>query len=133
MNEAEAREFVARYFHAALQEADLDVFASFFLEDGVLEDPVGTPPLRGRAAIREFLRGGRALIARSSVVIHDVKVCGDESAVRWSVEVHTVRGASMSYDGIGIFMFAGPGRLRHVKEYYDASLLARMFSAGTGG
>jgi steroid Delta-isomerase len=46
MIEAEVRAFVARYFHAALAEADLDIFAGLFNEDGVLQDPVGTPPLR---------------------------------------------------------------------------------------
>ena len=128
MIEADVRESIARYFHAALEETDLDVFAGLFTEDGVLEDPVGTPPLRGRAAIREFLRRGRTLIARTSVTIHEVMVCGDESAARWSLEVHTIHGKSTTCEGIGIFTFAGPGQLRHVKEYYDASRLAMLFS-----
>lgn len=133
MTESEAREFVARYFHAALVEADLDVFAGLFTEDGVLEDPVGSPPLRGRAAIREFLRRGRTLIARTSVTIHEVIVCGDESAARWSLEVHTVHGTTTTCEGIGIFALAGPGQLRHVKEYYDASRLAELFSGAAAG
>ncbi len=133
MTEAEVRAFVVRYFHAALEETDLDIFANLYTEDGVLEDPVGTPPLRGRAAIREFLRRGRGLIARTNVTVREVMVCGDESAVRWSVEMHTIQGASMTHEGIGIFTFAGPGQLRHVKEYYDASRLVELFSRAAAG
>ena len=39
-----------------------------------------------------------------------------------------VRAATV--DGIGVFTFADPTHLRHVREFYDASFFARMF-AGT--
>jgi steroid delta-isomerase len=133
MTEAEVRAFVVRYFQAVIEETDLDVFAGLFTEDGVLEDPVGTPPLRGRAAIREFVRHSKTLIARVSATVREVMVCGDESAVRWSLEVHTVHGASATLEGIGIFMFAGSGQLRHVREYHDASKFAQLFSRAPAG
>jgi steroid Delta-isomerase len=131
MTDAEAQEFIKRYFHLAVEETDLDLFADLYAEDGVLEDPVGTPPLRGRAAIREFLASGRALIARAITTIHAVKLCGDECAVHWSVEVHSVRGQTMTYDGIGLFMFDGAGKLRHVKEYYEVAKLALLFGGAS--
>ncbi|HEU4534572.1 MAG TPA: nuclear transport factor 2 family protein [Polyangiaceae bacterium] len=127
MTDTEAQAFITRYFHLALEASDLDQFASLYAEDGVLEDPVGTPPLRGRAAIREFLARGRAVIASARPSILAVKCCGDECAVHWTVEVRTVRGQALTYDGIGIFLFAESGELKHVKEYYDASQLALLF------
>lgn len=135
MTDTEAHEFIARYFHLALEGADLDQFAALYAEDGVLEDPVGTPPLRGRAAIREFLAKGRAVIASARPTVHAVKRCGDECAVHWSAEIRTVRGQGLTIDGIGIFMFNASGELRHVKEYYDVSQLALLFggAAEAGG
>lgn len=129
MTTSEAHEFITRYFHLALEQPDLDQFAGLYAEDAVLEDPVGTPPLRGRAAIREFLARGRAVIAEAKTTVHSVKPCGDECAVHWSVEVRSVQGRTIDYDGIGIFSFDGAGKLRHVREFYDVAKLARLFGA----
>jgi steroid Delta-isomerase len=134
MTATKAQEFIARYFYLALEGPDLDQFAALYAEDAVLEDPVGTPPLRGRGAIREFLAKGRAMIASARPTVHTVKCCGDEWAVHWSAEIRTVRGQALTIDGIGIFMFAASGELRHVKEYYDVSQLALLFGgAGEAG
>lgn len=128
MTETEAREFLNRYFHAAMQGTDLDAFTALFAEDGALEDPVGTPPLVGRAAIREFLAAGRSRIDHSVVEVHEVKVCGDEVATRWSGVLHTLDGRALAIDGIGVFTFAGP-QLRRVREFWDVGQLARLFAA----
>ena len=128
MTETEARAFLTRYFDTATQGTDFDAFAALFTEDAVLEDPVGTPPLRGRTAIRDFLAAGRARIERSTVTLHEVKACGDEAAARWSVELRTTDGRELAFDGIGVFVFAGPGTLRHVREFWDVAALAQLFA-----
>ena len=128
MTEAEVRQIVTDYFHAALNEPDTSIFPTFFTADGILEDPVGTPPLRGREAIRKFLEAGRTNIEHSTFEIREIFVCGNESAVRWSFEVLTKKGQHLTVDGIGNFMFDEARKLRHVKEFFDVTALLSIFS-----
>jgi steroid delta-isomerase len=128
MTETDARAFLTRYFDAATQGTDFDAFAALFTEDAVLEDPVGTPPVRGRTAIRDFLAAGRAHIERSTVTLHEVKACGDEAAARWSIAMRMIDGRELAIDGIGVFVFADPGTLRHVREFWDAAALVQLFA-----
>lgn len=128
MTEAEVREFVTSYFHAAMTEPDTSVFPTFFTPDGVLEDPVGTPPLRGREAIQTFLAAGRAPIERATFDVREIIVCGNESVVRWSSQVWTRKGQHATIEGIGNFMFDEERKLRHVREFYDLSTLIALFA-----
>lgn len=130
MTETEARTFLNRYFTAAMQSTDLDEYTAMLTEDCVLEDPVGTPPLRGRAAIREFLAAGRERIAGANWTVHEVMACGREVAARWSCALRFVSGGEHTVDGIGVFTFAESACVCHIREFYDASFFARMF-AGT--
>jgi steroid Delta-isomerase len=128
MMEFDVHQFVTTYFALALDAPDVSAFTELFTPDGVLEDPVGTPPLRGREAIGQFLAAGRSLIERSKYEILDVLPCGHESAVRWSAVVTTKRGDCINIEGIGIFSFDDQHKLRHVREFYDLGLLQKLFS-----
>lgn len=129
MTETEARDFLNRYFTAAMQGTDLDAFTALYTEDGVLEDPVGTPPLRGRAEIRAFLAAGRQHIAQADMQVHEVMACGLEVAARWSGEIRLNTGATATLHGIGLFQFADAEHVRHVREFYDVSFFAKLFAA----
>lgn len=122
------RAFVTRYFALALDASDVSAFTELFAPDGVLEDPVGTPPLRGREAIGQFLAAGRSLIERTEYEIRDVLSCGHESAVRWSAVVTTRRGHRIAIEGIGIFSFDDQRKLRSVREFYDVAALQQIFA-----
>jgi steroid delta-isomerase len=52
-------ELVERYL-AAHGATDLEAVVALFAEAATLEDPVGSPPLRGREAIRAFYRAAHA-------------------------------------------------------------------------
>lgn len=127
MTEFDVHQFVNTYFAMALEAPDVSAFTELFTPDGVLEDPVGTPPLR-REAIGQFLVAGRSLIERSKYEIRDVLSCGHESAVRWSAVVTTKRGDRIAIEGIGIFSFDDQHKLRHVREFYDVGQLQKIFS-----
>lgn len=129
MKDFDVRQFVKEYFDAVFGAPQVSAFTELFTPDGVLEDPVGTPPLRGREAIAQFLASARPLVERMEVEIHDVISCGSESAVRWSVVLLTRRGARVPNAGIGIFSFDDQHRLRHVREFYDVSVLQKVFTS----
>lgn len=129
MPDLDARQFLRRYFALALDEPDVTAFTELFALDGVLEDPVGTPPLHGREAIGRFLAAGRAFIERTRYEFRDVFCCGHEIAVRWSAIVTTRRGDNIAIDGIGIFSFDDQHKLRRVREFYDAGHLQKIISS----
>ncbi len=52
-NNDHIRETIDRYI-AFMNAADADSIAELYTEDATLEDPVGTEPLRGREAVRDF-------------------------------------------------------------------------------
>jgi steroid Delta-isomerase len=125
----EIRQIVRRYFEVVFDAPDVNTFTALFAPDGVLEDPVGTPPLRGRDAIGQFLAAGRALLEGIDFEIHEIYPCGHECAVRWSAVITTKRGERVMHAGIGLFSFDADHKLRHVREFYDVGVLQKLFSA----
>lgn len=76
-----AGELVERYL-ACHGATDLEAVVALFADDATLEDPVGTPVLRGREAIRAFYRAtharnGRLVFERVGPLL----VAGDELAL----------------------------------------------------
>jgi steroid Delta-isomerase len=128
--ELELQQLIRRYFEVVFEAPDVSTFTALFAPDGVLEDPVGTPPLHGRDAIGQFLAAGRTLIERIDFELHEIYPCGRECAVRWSAAITTKWGERVLTAGIGIFSFDDHHKLRHVREFYDVGVLQQLVSAG---
>ncbi|RSM99496.1 hypothetical protein DMB42_42075 [Nonomuraea sp. WAC 01424] len=71
-------------FFTASQNADADTWAAAFADDGVFHDPVGPPPITGRAAIHRFiasvLPGFHPFLGLTPLQAHTV---GNQVAVSW--------------------------------------------------
>ncbi|XYH99405.1 nuclear transport factor 2 family protein [Sorangium sp. So ce1128] len=128
MKEADARQSIEAYFSVVANDPDTGAFVDLFSPDGILEDPVGTPPLHGREAIRRFVDAAKSKIERFEFTVREVMTCGSESAVRWSCDILTRRGERITLEGIGVFMFDEQQKLRHVREFYDVTKLLAVFS-----
>ena len=61
LDDAAAKALALRYCEL-MNAGDLDAVMALFAADVVFTDPLGTPPLRGHAALREHL--GKAIAAR---------------------------------------------------------------------
>jgi len=79
---------VEEYFASA---ASLDVqrFVNNFAPDGVLEDPVGTPPVQGTQAIAAFYAAIVAPFSHIKPKVQEVIVGGNEAAVDWKLNLTT--------------------------------------------
>ncbi len=128
MTETEVRQFLQEYFHASLCEPNVDAFLQLLTPDAVLEDPVGTSTYRGHEAIRQLMLGLRAQVERVEFTIHEVIPCGKESAARWTVNIRTKKGTQFANGGIGIFVFAEPRKLSHIREFWDVTRLEELMS-----
>jgi len=108
---------------------DVQRYVNNFAPDGVLEDPVGTPPIQGTQAIAAFITNIIAPFDRIEHRIQDINVCGHEAAVNWKLHLKTTTGKKIIIDGMGIFNFNQDGKLQSVREFWDlAAFLAQLQS-----
>ena len=109
---------VEEYFNA-VGAFDIQRYVNTFAPDGVLEDPVGTPPIQGSAALGAFIAGISAPFSEIKHKIQEVIVCGHEAAVNWKLHLKTTTGKKIVVDGMGIFNFNENGKLQSVREFWD--------------
>ena len=90
-----------------------------FAADAVVEDPVGTPPIQGAPAIAAYLETFPTLFSEIKLYSLDIKVCGQETAVKWRLRFKTKTGNTFFLDGIGIFKFNPAGTITSEREFFD--------------
>jgi steroid delta-isomerase len=98
---------------------DVQRYVNNFAPNGVLEDPVGTPPVQGRQAIGAFIASIIAPFSEIKHKIQDINVCGNEAAVNWKLHLKTTTGKKIVIDGMGVFKFNQNGKLQSVREFWD--------------
>jgi steroid delta-isomerase len=119
---------VEEYFDA-VGAFDVQRYVNTFAPNGVLEDPVGTPPVQGTAAITAFITNIIAPFSEIKHKIQDINVCGNEAAVNWKLHLKTTTGKKIIIDGMGVFSFNQDGKLQSVREFWDlAAFLAALQS-----
>ena len=117
---------IEKYFADAMS-LDPERYASNFSEDGVLEDPVGTPPVVGRQAIAASFGNLAALVSEGKAKVQEIIPGGQEAIVNWKVNVTTTAGKKITIDGMGVFKFDQSGKLASVREFWDlAAFLAQL-------
>jgi len=100
---------------------------AYFASDGMVEDPVGTPPIQGAQAITAYLQTFPTLFEQIKLHSLDVTVCGQEAAVKWRLRFKTLTGNVFFLDGIGIFKFNSAGKIQSEREFFDlAYFLAQL-------
>ena len=96
--------------------ADLDGVCAVFAEDAVVEDPVGTPPRTGQAAIREFFAVGIEAGARLTLD-GPVRCAADHAAFAFHVDLEW-GGRATRIDVIDVFAFDAHGKASSMKAYF---------------
>lgn len=115
----EQTEAVIEDAFAGLVAFDVQRVTSHFADDAVLEDPVGTPPMQGKAAIAAYLATFPTLFNQLKLYSLDVTVCGQEAAVKWRLRFTTKTGHVFFLNGVGIFKLNEEGKIQSEKEYFD--------------
>jgi steroid delta-isomerase len=106
---------VHRYLRA-LNESDLEAIVALYADDAVVEDPVGSEPRRGLAAIRSFY--ARSLAFQLDVALEgQVRVAGREAAFAFRVSfVH--EGRATTIRPIDLFAFDAAGRVLSMRAFF---------------
>jgi steroid delta-isomerase len=96
--------------------SDLDGVCAVFAGEAMVEDPVGTPPKVGQAALREFFAVGIAAGARLTLD-GPVRCADGHAAFAFHVDLDW-DGKATRIDVIDVFTFDPQGKVAHMKAYF---------------
>ena len=98
---------------------DAEGTTNLYAPDGTIEDPVGTTPIQGTAAILAYQQTFPTILNEIRVQSFDVTVAGQEAAIKWRLRFKTKTGNVFFVDGIGIFRINENGKVQSDREYFD--------------
>lgn len=102
----------------AYAQNDRSAFLALWAEDGVLEDPVGTPVHQGKEALAAFWDGARELADRIILKPQSVIVAGSEAAMVFEINAHIGDGG-MVLRAVDIMQCNEAGQLQSVRAFWD--------------
>lgn len=100
----------------AFDKGDPVLAASIFAQDAVIEDPIGTPPKVGQAAILQFYTESMATGAKL-VRSGPVRVAATHAAFAMQVRLNW-DGKDMAIDVIDTFAFDDAGKVTEMRAYF---------------
>lgn len=112
----EQMEAAVHAYVAAFAAGDPEQAVAIFAEDAVVEDPVGTPPKVGHAAIREFYQASMATGAKL-VLDGPIRLAEDHAAFAFHVPLH-FDGKDMEIHVIDTFAFNADGKVREMRAFF---------------
>jgi steroid delta-isomerase len=97
----------------AFNAADAATVTSLYADDAVIEDPVGHPPMTGRAAIEEFYTNAIAGGAKLTLDAPIRGSHGDRAAMAFTVDVPGLR-----IRAIDVMTFNDEGKITHMQAHW---------------
>lgn len=116
MPSAEQMEAAVHAYVEAFDKGDPELAVAIFAEDAVVEDPIGTPPKVGHAAIREFYTVSMATGAKL-VLDGPIRVATSHAAFAFHVPLH-FDGKDMEIHVIDTFAFDETGKVKEMRAYF---------------
>lgn len=104
---------------AGLISFDAQRVLQHYADDAVLEDPVGTPPMQGKAAIAAYLASFPTLFNQMKLYSLNIKPGGQEAGVTWRIRFTTKTGKVFFLEGTGLFKFNDQGLIQSEKQFFD--------------
>lgn len=101
---------------AAFAAGDAEQAAAIFAEDAVVEDPIGSPPRIGKAAIRQFYIESMATGAKLHLS-GPIRVAAVHVAFAMQVRLDW-EGRKTAIDVIDTFAFDEHGKIKEMKAYF---------------
>jgi steroid delta-isomerase len=128
MDATQTRAAVERYY-ATVSAGAVDAIAALFAPDGVMRDPVGTPPRTTDAERRQPYAAIGAMFDSFTITPERIIAAEDEAGVTWTARGQTRAGRPVEFEGISKFTFDGDGRITAMDVFWDREALARALSS----
>jgi len=122
-------EGVARFFIGS-GSGDPKIWSLAVAENCVMHEPVGTPPVKGRADLYRSMMVGflGAFSTFSGLIPMAAYAAGGEVAVHWKAEGVTNAGRNVSWSGIGVFRLNEDELVEEMRGYFDPSVFKEIFA-----
>jgi steroid delta-isomerase len=104
---------------AAFEAGDPDAVAALYAEDCTVEDPIGSPLHRGRAAVRDFYAEAMKTGAKLKLE-GPVRIAGAYAAFPFSVNLNYA-GAQQRIDVIDTFKFNDDNQVVEMRAFWGPS------------
>ena len=118
MTNLACKQTVTEYF-AALRAMDVERWVNTFAENAESQDPVGTPAMRGHAALRQFLTGVLSLFDQFGLTEDNVFIAGTSVAVKWTGRGTGRNGANVLFEGVDVIDCNPEGKIVLVRAFWD--------------
>jgi steroid delta-isomerase len=118
MSHTTCKQAVAEYF-SALRAMDVDRWVNIFAPGAESHDPVGTPPLVGHEALRQFLTEIFSAFETVGLTEDHIFVTGDIAAVKWTGLGRGRNGKDVIFEGIDIIECNPEGKIISVRAYWN--------------
>ena len=116
-----------RAYFLAIRAMDADAFANSFAENGTTCDPMGAPPITGRAAVREFFESICKNFKSVAINEESVFVAGNGAAVKWVGQGTSIHGKEVRFEGIDVFEVNDEGKIQNLWAYWNpAEMIAQL-------
>ena len=116
-----------RAYFLAIRAMDPEAVASTFAEDATTYDPVDSPGITGRDAIREFFSSIYKNFKSVALTEDSIFVAGDGAAVKWTGKGTSANGKNVNFEGIDVFEVDADGKIRTVRAYWNpAEMIAQL-------
>ncbi len=124
---AEMIEKTVHDYFAAISALDAEAWVATFAEDGVSHDPVGTPPLVGKEALRQFFNAIAGGFEQMHMAADQMFIVGQSAAVKWSARGTGKNGRAVTFAGIDIFEINEAGKVQNICAYWNpAAMMAEL-------
>jgi steroid delta-isomerase len=108
-----------RAYFLAIRAMDPEAIANTFAEDGTTCDPMGAPPISGRAGIREFFESIFKNFKSAALTEDSVFVAGNGAAVKWTGSGTSAGGKEVNFEGIDVFEINHDGKIQSLWAYWN--------------
>jgi steroid delta-isomerase len=111
-NSDHIRKTIGRYIEF-MNASDVDSIAELYAQDSTLEDPVGTEPLHGREAIREFYAGAVGNVT--------LELTGSPRVAAGQVAfpMHARIGGTQTLEIIDVMVFNDDGQIASMRAFWS--------------
>lgn len=116
-----------RAYFLAIRAMDADAWVNTFAEDATSFDPVGSPGVNGRDALREFFESICKNFKSVAMNEDSVFVAGNGAAVKWTGKGTSTSGKEVRFEGIDVFEVNEDGKIKTVQAYWNpAEMIAQL-------
>lgn len=114
-------------YYAATRKMDVDAWLATMSDDIVSYQPVGTPPLKGRQAMRKFFLNLAEVFETLGMTEEFIHIADNQVAVKWIGFGTGKNGREVTFEGIDLLEMDVIGLIQTVRAYWNpAEVIAEL-------